>query len=553
VSIVEALRRRAPAEDVAERVDALRRFLRAVEDHLPEQRLAGARTVVDRAGERLSLSREHTVVALAGATGSGKSSLFNAIARLELSKVGVRRPTTGVAHACVWGPEGARDLLDWLVVPPTRRFRRESALDADDERTLRGLVLLDLPDFDSVDEAHRLEVDRLLGLVDLVVWVLDPQKYADRVVHERYLAQFRNHRDVTVVVLNQADLLGPADTDKCLDDLRNLLVRDGLDGVTVLATSAVDRPGLRSLRDLLEQTVAARVAALRRLGGDVDGVVADLTPLVEADVAEDSIDRETVRRLTRALAAAAGVPVVATAVEQAYLHRGIRRMGWPVARWLRRLRPDPLRRLRLGDTPEAVEGADSTPVLVTSIPPAAPAERAAVGLAVRALGETAGAPLPEPWQAAVMAAARSRSDDLPDALDLAVSSTDLGMTRRPLWWRFVGALQWLAALTALAGLGWLAVRYAFFALGLPELPGPYVGRVPLATLLLAGGLLFGLLLSIVARPVIRLGSRRVRARAEGRLRSAVAEVARGMVVAPVREVLHAYADARSALRGADSR
>jgi len=53
--------------------------------------------------------------------------------------------------------------------------------------------------------------------------------------------------------------------------------------------------------------------------------------------------------------------------------------------------------------------------------------------------------------------------------------------------------------------------------------------------------------------VIRFGSRRARTRAEGRLRSAVAEVARGMVVAPVREVLHAYADARSALRGADSR
>ena len=53
---------------------------------------------------------------------------------------------------------------------------------------LRGLVLLDLPDFDSVEARHRLEVDRLLRLVDLVVWVLDPQKYADRVVHQQYLA-----------------------------------------------------------------------------------------------------------------------------------------------------------------------------------------------------------------------------------------------------------------------------------------------------------------------------------------------------------------------------
>jgi hypothetical protein len=239
-----------------------------------------------------------------------------------------------------------------------------------------------------------------------------------------------------------------------------------------------------------------------------------------------------------------------------------------VARWLRRLRPDPLRRLRLDTAQAAVAGAgapagpvaggrrdrtDLAPAVVSSIPPAAPAERAAVGLAVRALGETAGAPLPEPWQAAILTAARSRADDLPDALDVAVSGTDLGMSRRPVWWRLVGGLQWLAALTALVGLGWLAVRYAFFVLGLPELPGPRVGRVPLATLLLAGGLLFGLLLSIVARPVIRFGARRARARAETRLRAAIAEVARGMVVAPVREVLHAYAAARSALHAADSR
>ena len=280
MSIVEALRRRAPAEDVAERVDALRRFLRAVEDHLPEQRLAGARTVVDRAGERLSLSREHTVVALAGATGSGKSSLFNAIARLELSKVGVRRPTTSVAHACVWGTEGASPLLDWLGVPPNRRFTRESALDANDEVGLRGLVLLDLPDFDSIETSHRLEVDRLLRLVDLVVWVMDPQKYADRVVHEQYLRQFQRHREIMVVVLNQADRLTRADAERCVADLRRLLEADGLDGVPAFATSAKGQPGLDQLRGRLEQTVAERQAALRRLDGDVSAAVDELRPLV---------------------------------------------------------------------------------------------------------------------------------------------------------------------------------------------------------------------------------------------------------------------------------
>jgi GTP-binding protein EngB required for normal cell division len=535
------------SSEVPDRVDALRRFLRAVDGHLPEQRLAAARTVVDHAGERLRMSGEHSVVALAGATGSGKSSLFNALARLQLSQVGVRRPTTGVAHACVWGSEHSGELLDWLGVPPSRRFRRESALDGDDEQTLRGLILLDLPDFDSVEESHRAEVDRLLSLVDLVVWVLDPQKYADRVVHEQYLSRFARHRDITVVVLNQADRLEPADTERCVDDLERLLVADGLGGVPVLATSAVQRPGPRPLRELLETTVSERQAALRRLGGDVDGVVADLAPLLGPEAAENSVHRETIETLTGTLAAAAGVPTVADAARQAYRHRAMGAMGWPVSRWLRRLRPDPLRRLRLGDA------ARPGPVEPTSLPPAAPAERAAVGLALRALGEQAGAGLLDPWPAAILAAARSRADDLPDALDTAVARTDLGLARRPLWWRFVGALQWLAALAALAGLLWLAVRYVFFALALPELPGPHVGRLPLATALLLGGLLAGLLMSILVRPLIRFGAGRAGRRARTRLHAAVKEVCREMVVAPVREVLHAYADARTSLRAAAGR
>ena len=536
---------RTRLEAVADRLDALQRFLRAVDGQVPDQRLAGARTIVERAGERLRLSHDHSVVALAGSTGSGKSSLFNALARLELSQVGVRRPTTGVAHACVWGTDRAGPLLDWLGVPPSRRFVRESALDADDEASMRGLVLLDLPDFDSVEMTHRVEVDRLLALVDLVVWVLDPQKYADEVVHRRYLSQFRRHQDITVVVLNQSDRLGPSDTERCLDDLRKLLAADGLDRVAVLATSAVAAPGLAELRTLLERTVAARQAALRRLAGDLDVVVTDLGPLVGPPAAEDVVDRNTVRGLADALAAAAGVPAVVEATERAYAHRAGRAMGWPVLRWLRRLRPDPLRRLHLRERPEAAA------ITATSVPAPTPAERAAVGLAVRTVAERAGATLPEPWPAAVRAAARSRLADLTDALDVAIASTDLGMRRRPVWWRLVGAVQWLCALAALAGLAWLAVRYAAFALGLPMPEGPRVGRVLLPTVLLGGGLLAGFLVAVLVRPLVRAAARRVRARAERRLRAAVTEVARELVVAPIRTVLHAYADARVALGAAE--
>ena len=100
-------------------------------------------------------------------------------------------------------------------------------------------MLLDLPDHDSTTVAHRLEVDRLVGLVDVLVWVLDPQKYADAAVHERYLRPLAGHAGVMVVVLNQADRLPAHQVDAALDDVRRLLAADGLGPVPVLATSAV--------------------------------------------------------------------------------------------------------------------------------------------------------------------------------------------------------------------------------------------------------------------------------------------------------------------------
>ena len=68
--------------------------------------LADAETLLRRSGERLRMSATHTVVALACGTGSGKSSLFNALAGVSFSPAGVMRPTTKHSHACVWGMEG---------------------------------------------------------------------------------------------------------------------------------------------------------------------------------------------------------------------------------------------------------------------------------------------------------------------------------------------------------------------------------------------------------------------------------------------------------------
>jgi hypothetical protein len=169
---------------------------------------------------------------------------------------------------------------------------------------------------------------------------------------------------------------------------------------------------------------------------------------------------------------------------------------------------------------------------------------------VRAVASRAAAPLPPVWAPALNTAARSRAADLPDALDRAIAGTDLGMERKPFWWRVVGGLQWLFVLAAVGGLVWLLAGYAVRLLSLPELRYPKIGQVPLPTLLLLGGLVLGILLWLLLKPLVNWGARRAGRRAEQRLRTAVTEVARELVVAPVREVLHAYARARESLTAA---
>ncbi|RJL33596.1 GTPase [Bailinhaonella thermotolerans] len=528
---MKVLGRVSPGEALGERLDALAEAADLAEGRLDAEDVEHARTVVARAGARRALSVAHTAAALAGATGSGKSSLFNALAGEDLSPVGVRRPTTSAARAAVWGAEGGGPLLDWLEVPS-----RHQAEDGD----LAGLILLDLPDHDSIRLDHRLEVDRLVELVDLLVWVMDPQKYADAAVHERYLRPLAPHRDVIVVVLNQVDRLGPDAAGRCLADLRRLLDEDGLAGVPLLATSAKTGEGLPELRDLLAARAAARRTWAARLSADVE-VAADRLrgdPPAPSLPRVDGRDLETA--LVDALSEAAGVPAVAQAVGRAHRHRAVLAAGWPVTRGLRRLRPDPLGRLRLG-TPGR-----------TSLPAATSVQRSRVDTAVRDVADAASRLLSRPWAEAVRRAARSNAGTLADALDRVVSATGPKVSRAPLWWRAAGALQWLFLAAAVSGALWLAALAVLGYLRLPEPPTPTVGELPLPTALLGGGILAGLLLALLARAAGALGGARRRRRTARLLRARIQEVAETQILAPVREELDRHERTAALLERAKS-
>jgi GTP-binding protein EngB required for normal cell division len=633
----------ASAGSVHDRAAALSSALESGSGCLPAAGVDRARVAIAKTAERTSIAGRRTVVAFAGATGSGKSSLFNVMAGADVARVGVRRPTTSKPTAAIWGSESQSALLDWLrvgsrhmvdeaisdntvpgpgpadkvvmpkaaipaglpvmsgglpavpsapkpaglhavpnaskpvalavastglpampgapkpaglhpmpaglpVIPKAAAQVGLVAAPADQPQAapapapgleLNGLVLLDLPDFDSQASAHRREADRVLALVDVFIWVTDPQKYADARLHQDYIAKLSAHDAVTITVLNQADRLTPEALAACRNDLLRLIEADGVVNAEVIAVSAKDGTGVDELRHRINAVVRGHNGAVERLDSDLRSAAA----LLRSSVAEsepgpgDFADASLVDALSRA----AGIPVILDAVERDFWRETGLCAGWPVSRWIRALRPAPLKMLGLNkeepSRPGTISRSDIRSVLGrSSLPPATPAARAAVALATRDLGDRAGRKLPQAWTDAVADAAMPPGDYLADALDHAVMGTSL-RARDPFWWTAFGFVQWILAMTAAVGMSWLIVLTVLDWLRLSALGTPSLGPVPYPTILFVGGLLMGYLGSLLTGALGRVGGRRRKVLVAARLQESVAQVVRDQLVAPVQQVV----------------
>nr|WP_241429026.1 GTPase [Agrococcus sp. ARC_14] len=503
---------------------------------VPEGELETVRRIAGRASERRALSSEHTVVGFFGATGSGKSSLMNALAGESVARTHVRRPTTSVPLAAVWNPRGASDLLDWLQVSDRRIMDRPFAADRDGRGQDLSLILIDLPDFDSVALEHRAIAERLAGQVDVLVWVVDPQKYADAVIHRDFIAPLATHASVTAAVLNQVDRLPEHEVGRVVDSLRGLLRGDGLERVQVLPVSATQGTGIDDLRRLIARFASERKAASQRLAADVRGAAARL----EAAGVPGKLRTADAQALERGLGTAANVDAVAQAVASSYRKRAGQITGWPLTAWLLRLAPDPLRRLHLSfgrDRRDA--GQHRAEVNRTGMPPMNAAQRAQAGLAVRSYADAAAAGLGEGWTAAIHEHAADALESLPSELDRAVARTDLG-ARGSWWWPLLAALQWLALVVAVIGGIWLLLPillplWSMVAPVIPQVEGTesWLDGWPIPLVGLIGGVLLGIVLGIIGALVGgAIGAAR-RSRARRRLRKQVSAVAHASIVLPI--------------------
>ncbi|MFC9603946.1 GTPase [Streptomyces niveus] len=507
------------------RLDALRELVGLSRTRIEGTALAEAGRVLDEASTRQRLSSRHTVIAIAGATGSGKSTLFNALAEVPISETGLRRPTTSAPIACVWS-EGAAGLLDRLAIPG--RLRRKPLAGGDGDEELEGLVLIDLPDHDSAVVAHRDQVDRVLALVDAVIWVVDPEKYADAALHERYLRPLAGHAEITFVVLNQIDRLPGDAADQVLDDLRRLLDEDGMalgehgePGATVLPISALTGRGVGELRGEVGRFVQERKAAARRLSADVDAAAARLRSVYVAD-GRTGLSERSRDEFAERLAGAVGAVATGEAAEREWLRNAGRACGTPwlrLWRWYERTR-----------TPGG--GVRAAEVIVEDELTA----RQRVEQAVRTVADDAAAGLPRPWAQAVREAAVRGAVGLPEALDeLAVTAgPPSGRPSRPAWWPAAVLVQAAMTLLQIYGALWLVGQI----IGVLD-----PGIVP-PVLVMLGGIVGGPLVEWACEAAARGPARRYGQDAERRLREAAAGCGRAKVLDPIAAELMRYREVR---------
>ncbi|MCE9584761.1 MAG: GTPase domain-containing protein [Planctomycetes bacterium] len=166
------------------------------------------------------------VVVLYGGTGVGKSTILNTLAGRAVTETSVRRPCTTepllyhhrTASPVLEAPEFLPSYTKKAATPGQPKAGTMAVeLLAHEDAALASVVLVDAPDYDSVERENRKVAEDLYRVADLLIFVVNPAKYADE---ETWKGIRRAKADgkACAFVFNRAEPDDPA-----LADFRRLL------------------------------------------------------------------------------------------------------------------------------------------------------------------------------------------------------------------------------------------------------------------------------------------------------------------------------------------
>ncbi|MGD8512545.1 MAG: 50S ribosome-binding GTPase [Deltaproteobacteria bacterium] len=150
-----------------------------------------------------SIESSFLTIGLLGGTGVGKSTLMNALAGAEIASTSHRRPHTDQVLIYRHGEANALPALS-LEDIPYRELTHEA-------KSIKQILLCDLPDFDSLMGEHRKQVLGFMEHLDVLVWVTSPEKYADGCFYE-FLRLAPKAKQNFYFVLNKVDLVFEGET-----------------------------------------------------------------------------------------------------------------------------------------------------------------------------------------------------------------------------------------------------------------------------------------------------------------------------------------------------
>jgi len=192
------------------------------------------------------------VVALFGGTGVGKSTLMNRLAGETVARASAERPTS--RDVTVYAPRSmAIDRLpDGLPMERVRTTLHNNA-------AWPNVLWLDMPDVDSVETGNRALVEQWLPHVDVLIYVVSPERYRDDEGWRLLLEHGANH--AWVFVMNHWD----RGDDRQFDDFQSLLVQAGLNDPLIYRTDSADPNASPKVDEFKQLAASVRTLAEQRL------------------------------------------------------------------------------------------------------------------------------------------------------------------------------------------------------------------------------------------------------------------------------------------------